>query len=142
MHCWAILATESRSIPNFGSPTAEIMSRGIRYANGFITLTTRHQDGFELTMNDDIGVATNGASEVRIQRGVQSVMAVLRDIKHASAEVLRTEHRFCGQYLDDFMNVRIDDCVEATLKGGGGRNFQLYPHSLGRSCNATCIRNL
>ena len=56
-----------------------------------LTLTARHQDEFKLMTDDDIGVATNGASEVRVQRGVQRVTAVLRDIKHAGAEILRME---------------------------------------------------
>ena len=56
-----------------------------------LTLTARHQDEFKLMTDDDVGVAANWAGEARVRRGVQRVTAVLRDIKHAGAEILRME---------------------------------------------------
>lgn len=69
-------------------------------------------------MNNNIGIAAKRAGEVCIKRCVQSVVAILRDIKHAGAEILRTMHGLRGQNLKDLANVGIGDRIEAVLNGG------------------------
>lgn len=51
-------------------------------------LVTTLENRIQLPMDKDISVATDGRSEVGVERDVQSVVTVLGDIKHTGTEVL------------------------------------------------------
>lgn len=51
-------------------------------------LVTTLENRIQLPMDKDISVATDGRSEVGVERDVQSVVTVLGDIEHTGTEVL------------------------------------------------------
>ena len=58
--------------------------------HGELRFSTSLKDGVQLTVDEDISITTDGGSEVGVERDVQSVVAVLGDVDHTSAEVFGT----------------------------------------------------
>lgn len=69
----------------------------------------------EHSVNEDIGVSSNGRCKVRVYRRVQRIMTILRNIEHACAEVFGPVHGSGGQNLQaEFVTV-LPDLVEGGL---------------------------
>jgi hypothetical protein len=58
-------------------------------------------------------------------------MAILRDIKHTSAEVLGRVAGFLGEYVEDEAKVWINDSCKTSLKGTSRADVQSDVHALG-----------
>lgn len=87
LHCCATFATASRSMLNLGSAIEYLSIHGTtRKIN---ILTSALENGVQLAMHDNVRIATNGGGEVGVEGDVEGVVAVLRDVQHAGAEVLR-----------------------------------------------------
>jgi hypothetical protein len=70
-------------------------------------------------MNYDVCIAADGRREVRVQRGVQRIMAVFGYVEHASAEVFSTIGRFKAEQLEDAERRRILDSIKGTHESTG-----------------------
>ena len=68
-------------------------------------------------MHDNIGVTSDRRREVRVQRRVQRIVAVLGDIEHAGAEVLRGVHGLVRDDLKQLASGLVFDSVEAFHEG-------------------------
>ena len=75
---------------NFGSAVKSLCEHKGRCGRHVNTLTTTLEDSVELTVNQDIRVAADWGGEVRVERNIESVVAVLGNVEHTRAEVLRT----------------------------------------------------
>jgi hypothetical protein len=63
-------------------------------------------------MDYDVCISADGRREVRIQGGVQCVMAVFGYVEHASAEVFSTMGRLITEQLKDAQFGGIIDSLE------------------------------
>lgn len=77
-------------------------------------------------MDDDVGVASDRAGEVRVQRDVERKVLVLCDVERARAEVLGSMHRLGCKELQDEGDVGlILQGVERLHKRAPGRDIDL-----------------
>jgi hypothetical protein len=97
LHCWATLATASRSIVNLGSTGRASSAQGIQGQT--LIRTSALQDRFELTVDKDISISSDRRGEMRIERNVQSIMLIFCNIQHSSAEIFGTMGGFEREQL-------------------------------------------
>lgn len=117
---------------NLGSPTAVKNLIDAKLGKiGAEMLTTGNENRFQLAMDDDIGIASQGACEVGVQRHVQGIVTILRDVQHSSAEILRAMHDLAGEYLEYLTNCGVGDGVEAVLDSTSRRDVKFNAHALG-----------
>lgn len=82
-------------------------------------LALRRQNGFELAMDHNIGVTTNRGGEVRVEGDVESVVAVLGDVKHAGTEVFGALHRSGREVLEGETLGGVGDASDGGHQGLG-----------------------
>jgi hypothetical protein len=79
---------------------------------------TAAEDGrLELTMDKHIRVPTDRRSEVRIEGDIESIVLVLGNIQHSSAEVLRTWRSFGQQKLKQMTSRGVLDNLNRSHQG-------------------------
>ena len=85
----------------------------------------------ELTVDEDVGVTTDRGREVRVHWYAERVMSILRDVKHASTEVLGTLRGLLEEDLDDATSTGIGNGVNGAHEGSRGRDVHLVAQTLG-----------
>lgn len=96
-----------------------------------LTRSSDLQNGIELTVNQDVRVTTDRRGKVRVDRHVQRIMTVLRNVKHTGAEVLGTLGSLLQQDLQDATGAGVSDSVEGLHDGTRGRDVDVISETLG-----------
>jgi len=85
---------------------------------------------FQLAMHKYIGVSADGGGEMGVQGNVQSVMPVLSDVEHASAEVLCALGGLERDELEQGAGSGIGNGVERFHESSGRRRIHLEAKTL------------
>lgn len=86
---------------------------------------TSSQGCLQKTMNNDIGVATDGRCEMCVERGIEGVVVVSCRRENAAADVLGAVHGLDDQEADDLADIRVLNGVHRRLESAGARGIEL-----------------
>lgn len=60
--------------------------------HGEASFWTFAQSSFQLSMNNDICISTDWTGEVRVERDIERIVVIIRNVIHATADILGLQH--------------------------------------------------
>ena len=100
---------------NLGSLAGKGVRKGAPASYWLHTRSRAGEDGFELSVDQDIGIATNGRCEVGVQGLIEGVVTVFGDIQHPCAEIRGGLHGLPKKRFKHFAGGRILYSLQRSL---------------------------